>query len=164
MFGIVWGTASVIFLVGWGEGTSTMLEDAVTRTGKNMGEVWAGKLSEEFTPAVDRRYLWFTPADVAALRRRARVPELVGAEAWETLPVVSGPRSLSVDVRGMDAEAVAIRGIAPAAGEGQFLISNGHGVLRHVDAGTMKGGPAADVTIAGASWDNHMLVTRFRDA
>jgi len=55
-------------------------------------------------------------------------------------------------------------GIAPATGEGQFLISNGHGVLRHVDAGAMKGGPAADVTIAGASWDNHMLVTRFRDA
>jgi uncharacterized protein len=55
-------------------------------------------------------------------------------------------------------------GIAPAAGEGQFLISNGHGVLRHVDAGALKGRPAADVTIAGARWDNHMLVTRFRDA
>lgn len=116
MFGIVWGTASVIFLVGWGEGTAKMIERGVQKTGKNMAQVWAGKVSEEFTPAVDRRYLWYTMDDVAALRGRAHVPELVGAETQEFLPVVSGPRSRSIDLRGMDLDAVRIRAVDVASG------------------------------------------------
>jgi hypothetical protein len=55
-------------------------------------------------------------------------------------------------------------GIAPAPGAGQFLISNGHGILRHYDATAMRRGPASDVSVAGAQWDNHMLVTRLRGA
>ena len=60
-------------------------------------------------------------------------------------------------------------GIAPLAEAGQFLISNGHGVLRHFDAGAMTGGAipggkVADITVADARWDNHMLVTRFGEA
>ena len=86
MFGLVWGTAAVIFLVAWGRGTNAMLERGFFKAGKNMGEVWAGKVSEEFTPAVDRRYLWYTWDDVEALRRRARIPDLIGAESWEMLP------------------------------------------------------------------------------
>lgn len=116
MFGVVWGTASVIFLVGWGEGSAKMIEQGVTKTGKNMAQVWAGHVSEEFTPAVDRRFLWYTMHDVAALRRRAQIPEAVGAEARQHLPVVSGPRSRSIDLRGMDLDAVAIRDVGVAAG------------------------------------------------
>ena len=70
LFGLVWGTASVIFLVGWGRGVTAMLERGFFKAGKNMGEVWAGRVSEEFTPAVDRRYLWYTIEDVETLRRR----------------------------------------------------------------------------------------------
>ena len=69
----------MIFLVGWGRGTTAMLERGFFKAGKNMGEVWAGKVSEDFTPAVDRRYLWFTLEDVEALRQRARLPEQIGA-------------------------------------------------------------------------------------
>jgi putative ABC transport system permease protein len=116
MFGIVWGTASVIFLVGWGEGSTAMLERGFFKAGKNMGEVWAGKVSEEFTPAVDRRYLWFELEDVEALRRRARVPDLIGAESWEMLPAVSGARAITVDVRGLDPQAIEVRGVGVAAG------------------------------------------------
>jgi putative ABC transport system permease protein len=118
MFGIVWGTAAVIFLTGWGEGVTAMLERGFFKAGRNMGEVWAGKVSEEFTPAVDRRYLWFTFDDLEALRQRARLPELVGGEAWEMLPATSGPRALTVDVRGIEPETAEIRGVAVAAGRG----------------------------------------------
>ncbi len=116
LFGIVWGTASVIFLVGWGEGSQAMLERGFFKAGKNMGEVWAGKVSEEFTPAVDRRFLWFTLDDVQALRQRARVPDLIGAESWEMLPAVNGARAITVDVRGLDPEAIEVRGVGVAAG------------------------------------------------
>jgi putative ABC transport system permease protein len=118
LFGLVWGTASVIFLVGWGQGVRTMLERGFFKAGKNMGEVWAGRVSEEYTPAVDRRYLWWRMEDVELLRKRARVPELFGAEAWEMLPVVFGARAINADVRGMDPEAMEIRGVGVAAGRG----------------------------------------------
>jgi putative ABC transport system permease protein len=116
LFGVVWGTASVIFLVSWGEGVRVMLEEGFFRAGRNMGEVWAGRIGEDFTPAADRRWLWFTNENVEVLRRRAKLPELVGAEYWEFLPLTVGARALSVDVRGLDPEAVAIRGVGLAAG------------------------------------------------
>ncbi len=118
LFGLVWGAAAVIFLVGWGRGVTVMLEDGFFRAGKNMGEVWPGKLSEEFTPAVDRRYLWFNNYDVEALRKRARLPEIIGAEAWEMLPTVYHQRALSLDIRGIDPEVMEIRGVSVAAGRG----------------------------------------------
>jgi putative ABC transport system permease protein len=118
LFGLVWGTASVIFLVGWGRGVTAMLEDGFFRAGKNMGEVWAGRVSEQFTPAVDRRYLWFTMDDVEALRRRARLPEVIGAESWELLPVAYRQRAVSVDTRGIDPPVIEIRGVHVASGRG----------------------------------------------
>jgi len=118
LFGIVWGTAAVIFLVGWGRGVRDKLELGFFKAGRNMGEVWAGRVSEEFTPATDRRFLWFTSDDVAVLRRRARLPALIGAEAWELLPAAAGGRGLTVDVRGIEPEVHEIRGIPIAAGRG----------------------------------------------
>jgi putative ABC transport system permease protein len=93
-----------------------MMEEGFFKAGRDMGEVWPGKIGEDFTPAVDRRYLWFTQEDVEVLRRRARLPLLVGAEYWDFLPVTAGARAYSVDVRGMDAQAIAIRGVPLAAG------------------------------------------------
>ncbi len=118
MFGLVWGTAAVIALVSWGEGVRSMLERGFFKAGKNMGEVWAGRVSEEFTPAVDRRYLWFTIEDVEVLRRRARLPEAIGAESWEMLPATYRQRAVWVDVRGIDPEVMEIRGVPLAAGHG----------------------------------------------
>jgi putative ABC transport system permease protein len=118
LFGLIWGTASVIFLVGWGRGVRDKLELGFFKAGRNMGEVWAGQVSEEFTPGVDRRFLWFTPEDVAALRRRAHLPELVGAEAWELLPAAYGQRGLNVDLRGIEPEVMEIRGVPVSAGRG----------------------------------------------
>jgi putative ABC transport system permease protein len=118
MFGIVWGTAAVIFLVSWGAGVQRMFDKAFFKAGKNMGEVWAGRVSEDFTPAVDRRYLWYTMEDIEVLRRRARLPEIVGAEAWRILPVAYKQRAINVDVRGIEPEVMQIRGVPLAQGRG----------------------------------------------
>jgi putative ABC transport system permease protein len=118
LFGLVWGTASVIFLVGWGRGVRDKLELGFFKAGRNMGEVWAGHVSEEFSPAADRRFLWFTPDDLAALRRRARLPELVAGETWEMLPAAFRGRGLNVDLRGIEPEMMEIRGVPVAAGRG----------------------------------------------
>jgi putative ABC transport system permease protein len=118
LFGLVWGTAAVILLVSWGEGVRVMLERGFFKAGKNMGEVWAGRISEDFTPAVDRRYLWYTIEDLEVLRRRARLPLLIGGETDEMLPTTYGQRALNVEVRGIEPEVMEIRGVPLAAGRG----------------------------------------------
>jgi putative ABC transport system permease protein len=116
LFGLVWGTAAVIFLMSWGRGTQTMLDEAFSRSGKNMGLVFAGKVSENFSPAVDRRYLWFTLDDVEALRARARIPELVAGESRRYVTAAFRQRGLSAESRGVEPEGVAIRGVRVASG------------------------------------------------
>ena len=118
LFGLVWGTAAVILLVSWGEGVRVMLERGFFKAGKNMGEVWAGRISEDFTPAVDRRYLWYTIEDLEVLRRRARLPLLIGGETDEMLPTTYRQRALNVEVRGIEPEVMEIRGVPLAAGRG----------------------------------------------
>jgi len=116
LFGIVWGTASVIFLTGWGDGVRVMMERGFFKTGRNMGAAWAGRISEDFSPAVDRRYLWFVQADLEAVRARARLSDRIGGEYWQWAAGTFGGRSRNIDLRGLDPQAVEIRGVPLAAG------------------------------------------------
>ena len=116
LFGVVWGTASVIFLVGWGEGVSKMLEDGFSRAGKDMAYVFVGRVSEDFTPAVDRRVLWYTRDDLEVLRRRARLPELVAGETRKYGAAAFRQRAINAELRGVEPEGMVIRGVALAQG------------------------------------------------
>ena len=53
LFGLVWGTASVIFLVAWGEGVTVMLERGFMRTGKNLGHFQGALGFDRNRPAGD---------------------------------------------------------------------------------------------------------------
>jgi putative ABC transport system permease protein len=116
LFGLVWGTAAVIFLSSWGAGLRAMNEATFQRVGKNLLQVWPGKISEDFSAASDRRFLWYTTLDVEALRKRARLPELVAGETKTYLPAAFRQRALSMEVRGVEPEGIAIRGAPLAAG------------------------------------------------
>jgi putative ABC transport system permease protein len=116
LFGLVWGTAAVIFLLSWGVGLRSMLDVAFQRVGKNLLQSWPGKISEDFSPAVDRRWLWYTPADIEALRARVRESELVAGETRSHAPAAFRGRALSVEVRGVEPEGEAIRGVPLASG------------------------------------------------
>lgn len=116
LFGLVWGTASVIFLLSWGLGVERMLESGYTRVGRNLVQAWAGKIGEQFTPAADRRQLWFTLDDVRALRAEVRRADLVLGEARAFRVVGFRQRSLSLDVRGIEPQHAVLRGVVPVAG------------------------------------------------
>jgi len=116
LFGLVWGTAAVIFLSSWGAGLRTMNEIAFERAGKNLLQAWAGRISEDFSPAADRRWLWYTQDDVEALRARARLPELVAGETRTHAPAVFQQRAMNFELRGVEPEGIAIRGAPLAAG------------------------------------------------
>lgn len=118
LFGFVWGTAAVIFLVGWGEGVRAMLEHGFAKTGKNMGVLVAGKISDDFTPASDRRYLWFNNDDLEVARKRARWPELVAGQGQRFMMASYRQTALSVDTRGVEPETMVLRGTPIVSGRG----------------------------------------------
>lgn len=156
LLGLVWGTASVIFLVSWGEGVTRMLEAGFFKAGKNLGQVWAGRIGEDFTPAIDRRYLWLTYADVERVRRRARLAEVVAGETREYLPLAFREHAENVEVRGVEPAGTEIRGVPVAAGRGIVPSDLDHRrrvlVLGHDTRGRLlgpRGGVGSWVRVAG---------------
>jgi putative ABC transport system permease protein len=116
LFGIVWGTAAVVFLVAWGLGVRQLMEDAYGRVGHNLVVAWPGIVGEDFTPATDRRKLWFTRDDVEALRASVRRADLVTGSARRWSVAAHGPRSQSVNLRGVEPDEMGMRGLKLAAG------------------------------------------------
>ncbi len=116
LFGLVWGTASVIFLMSWGAGTQRMVERGYTKVGKNLVQVWAGRIGEDFTPAADRRHLWFTQEHVDSLRQRTRLADRVAGEVSGIYIASFGQKSLSTNIRGVQPVTLEMRGASLAAG------------------------------------------------
>ena len=116
LFGLIWGTASVIFLMSWGAGTKEMVESGYNKVGKNLVQVWAGRIGEDFTPAADRRHLWFTQAEVDLLRRGTRLADRVVADISGIYLVSFGQKSLNTNIRGVEPATFEMRGVSMAAG------------------------------------------------
>lgn len=116
MFGIVWGTASVVLLVGWGIGVHGMVDRGMQKIGKNLVYVLPGRVGEDLSPADERRTLTFDLDDAAALRASARRAELVSAEVLLWLYVRYGATGRTIDVRGIEPAMQPLRGAELAAG------------------------------------------------
>ncbi len=116
MFGIVWGTASVVLLVGWGIGVQGMVDRGMQKIGKNLVYVMPGRVGEDLSPAAERRYLTFDLDDVAAVRASARRAELVSAEILMWLYVRHGATGRTIDVRGIEPDMQPLRGARLVAG------------------------------------------------
>ncbi|MGH7893281.1 MAG: ABC transporter permease [Candidatus Binatia bacterium] len=116
LFGIVWGTASVVFLVAWGLGVRALMETTYERVGHNFVSIWVGIIGEDFTPAADRRQLWLTRDDVDAVRARLRRGDTVVGEARRWSVATFRQRALSVNLRGIEAPELALRGATIGAG------------------------------------------------
>ena len=116
LFGMVWGTASVVFLLSWGLGLERMIEDGFNKIGNNTVQVWPGKVGEDFTPAMDRRELWFVQEDVDALRGAVKSADLILPESRGWYGVTYGNNLLSRDVRGVVPEHQQLRNVRLSAG------------------------------------------------
>lgn len=116
LFGIVWGTASVVFLISWGLGVRAMMEASYGRVGRNLVQIFPGQIGSDFTPASDRRLLWFTLDDVEALRERARLSRLVLPESQTFREVAYRQRTTSLNIRGVVPENAQLRGVTIASG------------------------------------------------
>ena len=116
MFGIVWGTASVVLLVGWGIGVHAMVDDGMQKVGKNLVFIMPGRIGEDLSAADERRVLHFDLDDAAAVRRAARHVDALSAEIALWRYVRHGGRGRTIDVRGIEPEMQDLRGSVMAAG------------------------------------------------
>jgi putative ABC transport system permease protein len=116
VFGIVWGTASIVLLVGWGVGVQGMVEVGLQKVGKNLVFVIPGRVGEDLSPAEERRALTFDLDDVKAVRAATRYGELVGAEVELWKYVRNGSRGRVADVRGIDPTIQQLRATSVASG------------------------------------------------
>ncbi len=116
MFGVVWGTASVVLLVGWGVGMHTMIENGMQKIGKNVLYVLPGRIGESLGPAEERRVLHFERKDVDAVRALSRRTDLVSPEMNEWSYARAGARGRNIDLRGVEPNMREMRGVTMAAG------------------------------------------------
>lgn len=114
--GIVWGTASVVLLVGWGVGVHVMIDGGLQKVGKNLVYLIPGQVSEDLAPADFRRALKFELEDARVLRASAPHIELVSAEMQDFMYAASGASSHLVDTRGVEPQMMDLRGVSIAEG------------------------------------------------
>lgn len=114
--GVVWGTAAVIFLRGWGTGFQLMLDEGLSKTGKNLVYALPGWIGGEFSPASHRRRLRMTSRDLERIRATARIPDLVVGESRAWAVASHDQTSMTVDLRGVEAAGFEIRRVRVAQG------------------------------------------------
>ncbi len=101
MFGIVWGIASVIILVGLGKGFSVDQKARMKTLGKDLVIVWGGRTSSQVGGLAAGREITLTIDDARLIRDECYFVKNVSPELRRTIPEVSEFNSASRGVVGM---------------------------------------------------------------
>jgi putative ABC transport system permease protein len=101
MFGIVWGIASVILLVGLGRGFSVDQKKRMQTLGKDLVIVWGGRTSSQVGGLAAGREISLTIDDARLIRDECYQVKNVSPELRRTVPEVSQFNSANRGVVGM---------------------------------------------------------------
>ncbi len=101
MFGIVWGIASVILLVGLGRGFSVDQKKRMQTLGKDLVIVWGGRTSSQIGGLAAGREISLTIEDARAIRDECYQIKNVSPELRRQVPEVSQFNSANRGVVGM---------------------------------------------------------------
>jgi putative ABC transport system permease protein len=101
MFGIVWGIASVILLVGLGRGFSVDQKKHMETLGKDLVIVWGGRTSSQVGGRAAGREIRLNVDDAILIRNECYLVKNVSPELRRTIPEVSQYNSANRGVVGM---------------------------------------------------------------
>jgi putative ABC transport system permease protein len=101
MFGIVWGIASVILLVGLGKGFSADQKRRMQTLGKDLVIVWGGRTSSQIGGLAAGREISLTIDDARLIRNECYLVKNVSPELRRTIPQVSQFNSANRGVVGI---------------------------------------------------------------
>ncbi len=101
MFGIVWGIASVIILVGLGRGFSSDQHERMKSLGKDLVIIWGGRTSMQAGGRAAGREIQLTIDDARLIRAECYLVKNVSPELRRTVPEVSSFNQANRGVSGI---------------------------------------------------------------
>jgi putative ABC transport system permease protein len=121
MFGILWGTCSIVLLFAFGKGIMDAQVKSMKGLGENIAIFWPGITSKEFQGLPSGRRVWPTEEDVIFIRHKARTISRISPEysRWR-VPVKYGRQVTLRQVVGVWPEFGEMRNIIPQV-ESRFI-------------------------------------------
>jgi putative ABC transport system permease protein len=128
--GIVWGIASFILLVAYGDGFERAMILGMSYFGDRIVVVWNGQTSMQAGGSRSGRVIRTTPEDVEVLRQRATLVKKLSPEVYEQMQLRWGDRITAAGIRAVNDEYGEIRGMF--MGEGRFISADDVANMRRV--------------------------------
>jgi putative ABC transport system permease protein len=116
MFGIIWGIAAVIILVGWGVGFERSYVANVERQGEKLITLWQGRVSKTVGGYRAGRRVLLTKKDILAIQNCPEVQFIAPMINLNFLNIKYGSEVLSVHTQGVTPEFATVRNFKPAKG------------------------------------------------
>jgi putative ABC transport system permease protein len=101
MFGIIWGIASVILLVGLGKGFSKDQKDRMKALGTDVAIIWGGRTSSQAGGLAAGREIRLSVDDAVAIKQECYLIKTVSPELRRAVPETSQWNSANRAVRGV---------------------------------------------------------------
>jgi len=131
MFGIIWGIASMIILVGMGRSSQRLFYEEFQKIGKKMIYVWAGKSSSGLSGIKGGRQLRFTVDDLKAIKDHCPEVELLTPRVGVGIREAKwGSEVLSCETNGINEDANIIRNMTVE--NGRFIAADDVELRRRV--------------------------------
>ncbi|MCI0350239.1 MAG: ABC transporter permease [Acidobacteriales bacterium] len=160
MLGIVWGIASVVILLAYGQGLGRSVMTAFMGIGNNVAMMWPGQTSMQAGGQRAGRRVKFEYADVQAIRDEVPIIKGVSAESDDDLGFKVGTRVISVMTKAIEMPYGAMRRLEVEEGrffEESDFIENRRVVILGPDAAkkVFNGAPALGqwVGVNGAQFE-----------
>ena len=108
MLGMAWGIATVVLLLAYGEGFGRAIENIFESFGATAVGIFPGRTSQEMGGNKAGVQIRFTDDDVELLRNVIPLARRVARQGYLSATVVNSPRSVTLDVLGIDPSLQAI--------------------------------------------------------
>jgi putative ABC transport system permease protein len=121
MFGIIWGIASMIILVGMGKSSQKLFYREFEKLGERLIYIWAGKSSSGLSGIKGGRQIRFTIEDVEAIRDHCPDVEMVSPQVGAGMRTAErNTEMLSCETNGVSPQAQIIRNLNVE--KGRFIL------------------------------------------
>ncbi len=130
VLGIMWGIASFILLMAYGDGFQKAMMLGLKYFGDNVVVVWNGQTSMQAGGSRSGRVIRTKPEDVEMIRQRCTLVKRVSPEVYDDVQLRWGDRMTSAGVRAVNDEYGVIRGMF--MGEGRFISAEDVASMRRV--------------------------------
>jgi putative ABC transport system permease protein len=116
MFGIFWGTCSIVLLFAFGKGITAQQLKSQKGIGENIVIVWPGITSKEFAGLPKGRRILPDEEDIRYIKERAKTIERISPENGRNMTVKYGKQTTQRQVIGVWPEFGVMRNLVPAYG------------------------------------------------